>query len=283
MTLLLVTLLGGVASACLWTACRTTFEAPVLQRRNYRGVDVPVAAGVVIVLALLTIEALLAVLAALGHDVEPAGAGARWLTLALATGFGLLGAFDDVAAYGDDRGFRGHLGNLAKGRLTTGGIKLVGGGLLALGVVGATGVDNLLDLLVGAALVALSANVGNLFDRAPGRCTKVTVLAAVPLVLAAGSSGRPLLVGVVAVVGAGCGLLAFDLREELMLGDAGANVLGAAVGFGVVLTSGLVVQSVVLVVVVALNVASERVSFSRIIDSVPVLRALDRLGRRPLT
>jgi hypothetical protein len=34
-------------------------------------------------------------------------------------------------------------------------------------------------------------------------------------------------------------------------------------------------------VVAALNVAGELLSFSRVIDAVPALRALDRAGRRP--
>jgi UDP-N-acetylmuramyl pentapeptide phosphotransferase/UDP-N-acetylglucosamine-1-phosphate transferase len=84
------------------------------------------------------------------------------------------------------------------------------------------------------------------------------------------------------VVGATAGLLVPDLRERLMLGDAGANVLGATLGLGVVLTTGTTVQLAVVAVLLALNLVSERVSFSRVIDQVGPLHALDRLGRRPL-
>jgi UDP-N-acetylmuramyl pentapeptide phosphotransferase/UDP-N-acetylglucosamine-1-phosphate transferase len=71
-----------------------------------------------------------------------------------------------------------------------------------------------------------------------------------------------------------------DLRERLMLGDAGANALGAVLGLGVVLACSPGVRTLVLVVVAALNLASELVSFSRVIDRVAPLRALDQLGRR---
>ena len=150
MTLLLVALVGAAASSVLWALARPVFAAPVLQRTNYRGASVPVAAGVVLVVAVVATEALLVVADALGRDPgagEPAGRGA---VLVAALGFGLLGAFDDLAAHGDDRGFKGHVTSLLRGRLTTGGLKLAGGGLLAVVVVHATGEDRLGRLLLGA-------------------------------------------------------------------------------------------------------------------------------------
>ena len=64
-----------------------------------------------------------------------------------------------------------------------------------------------------------------------------------------------------------------------MLGDAGANPLGALCGLAALVAApaagarwGLVV------VLVGLNVVSEFVSFSRVIDTVAPLRWLDRLG-----
>src|SRR5690606_3938262 len=115
---------------------------------------------------------------------------------------------------------------------------------------------------------------------APGRTTKVALLALVALVVAVGA--EPELAGVALVVGAGAGLLPADLGERLMLGDAGTNVLGAVLGLGVVVTCGPTARTAVLVVVALLNLVSEQVSFSRVIAAVPPLRALDRWGRLPL-
>jgi UDP-GlcNAc:undecaprenyl-phosphate GlcNAc-1-phosphate transferase len=81
------------------------------------------------------------------------------------------------------------------------------------------------------------------------------------------------------VVGAAVGLLPDDLGERLMLGDAGANALGAVLGVGAVLTLGPWSRVVLAVVLAALNLAAEMVSFSRVIDRVGPLRLLDRLGR----
>jgi UDP-N-acetylmuramyl pentapeptide phosphotransferase/UDP-N-acetylglucosamine-1-phosphate transferase len=72
-----------------------------------------------------------------------------------------------------------------------------------------------------------------------------------------------------------------DMRERLMLGDAGANVVGAILGLGVVLGRGEVTRITALVVLVVANVAAEIVSFSDIIDRVRPLRWLDRLGQLP--
>jgi hypothetical protein len=87
------------------------------------------------------------------------------------------------------------------------------------------------------------------------------------------------MLGVAVVAGAVSVLLVPDLREQLMLGDAGANPIGAALGLGVVLTFSPTVRTVVLVVVLVLNLVSERVSFSSVIRSVAPLRVLDDLGR----
>jgi UDP-N-acetylmuramyl pentapeptide phosphotransferase/UDP-N-acetylglucosamine-1-phosphate transferase len=202
--------------------------------------------------------------------------------LPVVLGFALLGLLDDLGGDGDDRGFRGHLRAMSRGRMTTGGLKLVGGGLLAIVAASAVGLDGAGRLLLGALVIALAANFANLLDRAPGRVGKVALVAAVPLFAFATGADLDALTGVAVVVGAGAGLLVPDLRERLMLGDAGANVLGATLGLGVVLTTGTTVQLVVAAVLLALNLVSERVSFSRVIDQVGPLHALDQLGRRPL-
>jgi UDP-N-acetylmuramyl pentapeptide phosphotransferase/UDP-N-acetylglucosamine-1-phosphate transferase len=194
-------------------------------------------------------------------------------------GFALLGLVDDLAGSGlDGRGFGGHLRALAAGRLTTGGVKLLGGAALGIVVCFPLGTP-IGELVVDALLVALAANLANLFDRAPGRTTKVALLALAVLAVAVGFDEE--LVGVAVVVGAAAALLGADLGERLMLGDTGANVIGAALGFGVVVTATPTARVATAVALLALNLVSEVVSFSRVIDRVAPLRALDRLGRRP--
>jgi UDP-N-acetylmuramyl pentapeptide phosphotransferase/UDP-N-acetylglucosamine-1-phosphate transferase len=266
---------GAAAAALLWLGTRPTFATPLFARTNHRGAPVPVGAGILVVLGALLVAAVERGLLGLGVDQDVLHAGD--LALLAAAGFGLLGFIDDVAEVGVDKGFAGHIGALRHGRLTTGGLKLLGGVAVAIVVTAPVDVDRPARLVVDALLVAGAANVGNLFDRAPGRTTKVALLAAAPL-LATHWGDPP--GGVAVVVGAALGLLAFDLREDLMLGDAGANALGAVIGLGVVLSCSFPVRAGALVVVVALNALSEVISFSAVIARTPVLRELDRLGRK---
>jgi UDP-N-acetylmuramyl pentapeptide phosphotransferase/UDP-N-acetylglucosamine-1-phosphate transferase len=154
---------------------------------------------------------------------------------------------------------------------------MVAGPAVALIVVAPLSNDSTVRLLLDGALVALCANLANLFDRAPGRVAKVSLLAAA--VLVAVTAAAPELLGLAVVAGATLALLVPDLRERMMLGDAGANPLGATLGLAVVLTVDPAARTWTLVAVLALNLVSERVSFSRVIDRVPPLRFVDRLGR----
>lgn len=271
---------GAAASALLWRALQPTFAEPVFERTNHRGLELPTAVGVVVALAAVGVEAVVTVLDALGVEVDGDTVGGRRLAVLAAVGFALLGLLDDLAGVGQSGGFRAHLRAVVAGRLTTGAVKLFGGAALAVVVVAAgTEQRSLGRLVADAALVALSANLGNLLDRAPGRVGKAVLVAAAVLVATTGAG--PELAGIALVVGAGAGLLVPDVRERCMLGDAGANALGAAVGLGVVLACSPEVRLVVLAAVAALNVASEVVSFSRVIRATPPLRWLDDLGRAP--
>ena len=280
--LVVAVVVGVLAARLTWLATRPWFVQPALLRPNYRGREIPVGVGLVLPLALFLVEAGRTVVSAVG-DGEDAVDLARLLTLTTVSAFCLLGAVDDVAGSGEHRGFRGHLLALLAGRVTTGLFKLLGGAVVALVVVSPVSLTSpdggVGRLLADGALVALCANLANLFDRGPGRAIKVTLVAFAGLVLAAGAHES--LSGVAVVAGAAAGLLLDDLHERFMLGDAGANALGAAMGLGLVLTVHPRTRDLVLGAVAVLTALGEVVSFSRVIDAVPPLRALDRAGRLP--
>ncbi len=278
MSVVLGVAVGALTVHFLRIAAGRMFESPFLHRTNYRGVTVPTAGGVLIVLAVLVIEAGRAVFGALGVGEAAGLSVARSEVLFAAFGFGLLGLIDDLLATGDARGFAGHVRAAVRGELTTGLIKLLGGAGVAVVLVATPGFASGRRLVVDAVLIALSANLGNLLDRAPGRTIKAALLAYVPLgiVLGTGAVG----VAIAPVIGGALALLIPDLRERLMLGDTGANVIGATLGLGVVLGRGEASRITALAVLVVANVAAELVSFSDLIERVPPLRAFDRAGRR---
>jgi hypothetical protein len=88
-------------------------------------------------------------------------------------------------------------------------------------------------------------------------------------------------VGVVAALGPLLAVWYLDLGERAMLGDMGANALGALAGALLVEALPLPWLAACAVVLLALNLASERVSFSAVIERNGVLRRLDMLGRAP--
>lgn len=275
-------LVGLALGAAGWHAMSGSLEVDALRRSNYRGTEVPTAAGIVVPLVVTVAVAAVALLEGVRASLWGEWAVLAVTALVASAGFGLVGLFDDVVGHGQSGGFRGHLRHLAAGRLTSGSIKLLAGA--ALGVVVATRLQTAdpaapvaVAVLRDGAIVALAANLVNLFDRRPGRAVK----AAAVLFVAALAVARSASLAVPAVgVGAAIGLLWADLRERCMIGDVGANPIGALCGvaFLVAAPSGFARWGVA-AVLVALNAASELVSFSRIIDAVPPLRWFDQLGR----
>jgi UDP-N-acetylmuramyl pentapeptide phosphotransferase/UDP-N-acetylglucosamine-1-phosphate transferase len=267
---------GALARVFLRAGAPQVLASPVLARENYRGHEVATAAGILIVLSVLVVETGRALLGALGVGDQPGLTTDRTLVLFAVFGFGLLGLLDDLLGDGSARGFKGHVGALLHGRITTGFLKLFGGAGVAVVLVATPGFATGRRLIVDAVLIALAANLGNLLDRAPGRTLKCAVVAYVPLaiVLGTGAAG----VAIAPAMGAAFALLPDDLSERVMLGDTGANVVGAVLGLGLVLGTGETTRLVALGVVVALTVLAEVSSFSRIIDAVVPLRFLDRLG-----
>lgn len=267
---------GFIIVRLVLPAGRQFLAAEALQRRNYRDRLVPTGGGVLLAVGLVVIEGGRVMLGAFDVGNETLTE-ARVLVLIATLGFALLGFIDDVAVDQSAQGFRGHGRALLRGELTTGGLKLAGGGLLALVVASPVADGDLARLAADGLMIALAANLANLLDRAPGRLIKVSVLAYIPLAVSNGT-------GVVAValaplMGSVLGMYPDDQRERIMLGDAGANALGAALAVGAMLTLDPGGRNLVLAVLGVLNLLAELFSFSRVIARVPPLRFLDELGR----
>lgn len=260
---------GAARTAYRILRARPPSGAATWARTNHRGETVTLLAGPAV---------------AIGGMAGALAAGTsqrdRLAAVLAAGGAAAFGGYDDLAGDRRSTGFRGHLGALRNGELTTGAVKLAGIGATglaaALAADGGSGRLTAADRVINAALVAGSANLVNLFDLRPGRAIKATALAGGLLAAASGSAGE-----VSAPVAAAAALLPEDLGERAMLGDAGANALGALLGMAAATTLRRRDRLAVLSVIVGLTAASEFVSFTRVIERTGPLRWLDMLGRRP--
>ncbi|HYY33563.1 MAG TPA: glycosyltransferase [Gaiellaceae bacterium] len=169
---------------------------------------------------------------------------------AAVTTIAALGLADDLWS-GKERGLRAHVA----ARRTTGVLKLVG-----IPLVGLIATRS----LSGAVLVSGSANLLNQLDTKPGRALKAYLGAAIALD---------------APVGLAVLLLPYDLRERVMLGDAGSNALGAMLGLKSVGRFHGWGRWAAAAAVVGVNLLGERRSLGALIERAPLLRELDAFGR----
>ncbi|MDR1082357.1 MAG: hypothetical protein LBL27_00605 [Coriobacteriales bacterium] len=255
---------------------------------NFRGVQVYNGLGIVWFVWLISFWAGAHLLVTL-HIQQPAWIHYLIHLFPVLAGSCAFGLFDDWAGCNVIKGFKGHLKALAHGQLTTGGLKFLGIGFLSLFLALSLyyhGADTILRVVLVTCVIALSANLMNLFDLRPGRAQKMYLLGLVVALVLIVVFGLVELKGwdLAALALAGLGpLLAvwrFDLGERGMIGDAGANSMGAFLGF--LYATALPVWALVLAVAVlaVVNLLSERVSFSKIIEANAILSSLDAWGRK---
>ncbi len=275
----------------LWTrlTLRSIAQQPLLRRKNFLGEEVVGSAGLSLVGSSLLGWLLLCWRGTLDwHEGGQLMLAALW--------FGVLGLLDDLSLDTSCKGWRGHLrAFFCERKVTTGFVKLVGGGVgalllaaWALSVNTSPSVSRLSfhwlsSLILGTALVAISANSLNLLDVRPSRALKgFWLLALVGLVVSQGEGWQgllPLLVGTLVYAPA-------DFSRKAMLGDAGSNPLGAC--FGVWALNHWMRSPprwslelwVLLLVFVALQIYAELRSLTEDIKRIPPLRWLDELGVR---
>lgn len=198
-----------------------------------------------------------------------------------ALGGGAFGLYDDLREDPTEtrKGFKGHLGALARGELTTGGIKILGIGGAAFASSCLLNVPRpgrgTVDVLLDTAIIASSANFINLLDLRPGRALKFVGGSAALLGLVAGSAQAG------ALLGAGAAAASRDLAEQDMLGDCGANSMGALLGQAFCAHNSRTARILSFGFLAGLTLASEKVSFSEVIAQTSWLNKIDRYGRRP--
>lgn len=246
-----------------------------LTRPNFRGENIPTAAGMVF----LTMSFIWIAAGVLLRLYFP------WQALSLLMllmAFGFAGMIDDYLGNRAYSGLRGHWRALRSGELSTGAFKAIFGGaaalVFAIFVARFTDDGKITILLMNTFIVALSANAVNLFDLRPGRAGKVFIFGTVALFLVAFSPERITLM--FPILAALLGYLPADLSAKAMMGDTGSNALGAALGAFAVFTLSPLAKIIYLVLLVGLHVVAELTSLSKIIENSVFLKAIDRWGRK---
>lgn len=287
------TALAALGTTLSWSQGIAKFDAVArrLERVNFRGRTVSLRGGVGVAAGAVAASAQLGRALGAGAGTRPAAA-----AVAATGAAGAAGLIDDLDAGAHDgqtpaKGLKGHLSALARGRVTTGAVKIavIGSGALVAGVLLARHraaaaplrrpAATALDAVVSAVTIASWADVHNLLDLRPGRALKAAALLAAPLLAdrrRAAAASRALAAG---CLGAAAAALPGDLMEETMLGDTGANALGALTGTALAAHPARPVRVAAAAAGTGLVLASERVSFTRVIARTPALAALDAVGR----
>lgn len=310
----------GVCAGLGYVLRRKRIKASQWERTNFHGVTVSLRGGVAMAGASVASAAVASALsdqprAALGGVVASLGGG-----LAGYIDDVDQGAHDGGKVAKGLKGHLGALahGQVTTGVIKIAGIGA--SALAASALVGskATSVGGkVADLALNTVLIAGTANLANLLDLRPGRALKATVLVATPLSyfscaaaktpasgasvtsatasVASGASGAPSAKPVSPASAASAqrllasGLnaaaitaLVEDLQETTMLGDTGANAAGALLGTSLAANDSWKLRLGTALGVVGLILASEKVSFSKVIAANPALNWLDQLWRRPL-
>lgn len=250
-------------------------------RQNYRGELIPVGAGFLVIWAGCVTSPLL--LSPLFYPNEGLGVSLAALYITTVLGYGLLGLFDDLVGSRRETGLKGHGIALIQGHLTSGAIKALQGvafGLvlaaLRLGAIDPLSRQWLFAFLVDGLIMPIAANTLNLLDLRPGRAGKVFLVSSLLLML----TGNPISLALLPWIGGLLGYLPFDLKGEAMMGDVGANALGALLGLTSCCVLSLTVRFLLLISLIILHLLAERISLSQVIENHSLLEALDRWGRK---
>lgn len=189
----------------------------------------------------------------------------------------IIGWLDDTLGDKKVKGFSGHLRTWRKERIvTTGLIKAAGIGGISLWSAIEIG-DSWMVAFPQTLLLALMSNSMNLLDLRPGRAWKSFYLIAVLLAFIGTFQVQftylfPIFVG-------GMMLFPKDLRGQLMLGDAGANVMGFALGYCMIIATPWWFQMGMLALLILLHWGAEHGSITVWIEQNRILNWFDRWGR----
>ncbi|HEX3048271.1 MAG TPA: glycosyl transferase [Bacillota bacterium] len=276
---LLILVVSYLFAVFSFPALMRLFQEAGLVKPNYRKENIPASAGVLFAVVIPTIIGLGIIL-----RVPSFTAIHSYLFLFVIVAMGFMGFFDDQLGSHEVKGFKGHFRALfLEKKLTTGAFKALFGAVIAL--IFSLGTVELLkvkwpvwSVIINFLLVVLAANTINIFDLRPGRAGKVYLFAFVVILLCSKyfEDYIGLFLPILAIM---IYYLPFDLKAKVMMGDSGANLLGASLGMMMAWMLTDISKIVALVILVAIQITAEKVSFTEVIENSSWLKVLDQAGR----
>jgi UDP-GlcNAc:undecaprenyl-phosphate GlcNAc-1-phosphate transferase len=197
----------------------------------------------------------------------------------------LLGWTDDLIGSKAVKGLRGHFQYWKETKsFSMGAVKALGTLTIVTWLVISVrnGQTPIWQMGVELVLLMLMTNTLNLLDVRPGRSLKVffggTITILLFHLLISGVSTGVLLPILPVCIG-GFLLFGLDIGGRGMLGDAGANLLGFTLGYGIIMSIPWEVQFLIIVGLCYLHKLAEVSSITQTIERNRFLNWLDRLGR----
>jgi UDP-N-acetylmuramyl pentapeptide phosphotransferase/UDP-N-acetylglucosamine-1-phosphate transferase len=276
---LLILVVSYLFAVFSFPALMRLFQEAGLVKPNYRKENIPASAGVLFAVVIPTIIGLGIIL-----RVPSFTAVHSYLFLFVIVAMGFMGFFDDQLGSHMVKGFKGHFRALfLEKRLTTGAFKAMFGAVIAL--IFSLGTVELFkvkwpvwSVIINFLLVVLAANTINIFDLRPGRAGKIYLFGFVIILLCSKyfEDYIGLFLPILAIM---IYYLPFDLKAKVMMGDSGANLVGASLGMMMAWMLTDISKIVALVILVVIQIAAEKVSFTEVIENSSWLKVLDQAGR----
>jgi UDP-N-acetylmuramyl pentapeptide phosphotransferase/UDP-N-acetylglucosamine-1-phosphate transferase len=239
-----------------------------LVRSNYAGRPLPTSYGLLLLLAALPFYLLSWLLPGASPYIL------QFMIVALA--FTGLGFADDRWGDRSVGGLKGHFRKLLHEReMTTGALKALVGSWVGLVVSTMLIPPNLVELVLNAALIALTANAMNLIDTRPARSVVLFLVGTLiaGLFMARNLTGIP--PALWALPGAALAYLPVERSRRGMLGDAGSNLLGGTLGLSFALALGLWGKLLWVGLLIGFHWFTEKRSLNAYLKDRPLLRRLD--------
>ncbi|WP_078552947.1 hypothetical protein [Bacillus alkalicellulosilyticus] len=232
---------------------------------NYQKVMVPYSLGVLIIYGYL-----------LAFLIFPAIPLFSYMSMLYIIGIWIIGLIDDVFGGKETKGLTGHFTQLiTRGKVSTGLLKVIGTVTLTYAFLLYLQPLSIELWIRNGLILLLTPHIMNLFDTRPLRVWKVCVIYAILLVGV--FQTMPFFVYLYLLIFLFTHYV-FEGHKLAMLGDNGATTLGAILAVVTVFHAPTQFQWYVVLLFITLTILAERVSFSKWIESSPLLRRIDRWG-----